>query len=47
LNHRFGLAAEGLEKLHALSVELPDLLKENDEDQTRSKQLLTDMSWPK
>ena len=31
---RFGLTAEGLEKLHALSVELLDLLKENMPDRT-------------
>jgi len=31
---RFGLTAEGLEKLHALSVELLDLLQENMPDRT-------------
>ena len=31
---RFGLTADGLEKLHALSVELLDLLKENMPDRT-------------
>ena len=31
---RFGLTAEGLEKLHALSVELLDLLQENMQDRT-------------
>ena len=31
---RFGLTAEGLDKLHALSVELLDLLKENMPDRT-------------
>jgi hypothetical protein len=31
---RFGLTAEGLEKLHALAVELLDLLKENMPDRT-------------
>jgi hypothetical protein len=31
---RFGLVAEGLNKLHALSVELLELLKENMPDQT-------------
>ncbi len=31
---RFGLTAEGLEKLHALSVELLDLIKENMPDRT-------------
>ena len=31
---RFGLTAEGLEKLHALSLELLDLLKENMPDRT-------------
>ena len=30
----YGLPAEGLEKLHALSVELLDLLKENMPDRT-------------
>jgi hypothetical protein len=31
---RFGLVAEGLDELHALSVELLELLKENMPDQT-------------
>jgi hypothetical protein len=31
---RFGLVAEGLDKLHALSVELLELLKENMPDRT-------------
>ncbi len=31
---RFGLTAEGLEKLHALSVELLDMLKESMPDRT-------------
>ncbi len=36
--HSFGLVAEGLDKLHALSVELLELLKENMPDQTGGKE---------